>query len=105
MATGTQVTCVFSGELMCRALHCGPEKIPQEWRGKRNAAEAERLRCVFAPASMVPVMEELLLENNVEVGFDPLAVGAALPCDARNGAEVGSFRERRIQDFRFAWAM
>lgn len=84
---GTQVTFGFAEELMRCALQYGPGKIPEDWREKRNAAETERLRCVFAPASMVLAMDELLQKNNVEVWFDTLAVGAA-----REGSSLSAVR-------------
>ena len=39
---------------------------------KKNAPEAERLRCVFSPAAMILAMEEFLLENQVTILYDTL---------------------------------
>lgn len=71
---GSQVTFGIAEELMRRALKYGPGTIPPDWMTKRDAAEAERLRCVFAPASLILAVEELLLENGVDVWYDTLAV-------------------------------
>ena len=72
---GTQVTFGIAEELMRRALKYGPGTVPPDWMAKRNAPEAERLRCVFAPASLILALEELLLENGVDIWYDTLAVG------------------------------
>ena len=56
---GTQVTFGLADELMHR----------------KNAAEEERLRCVFSPAAMILALEELLMDNQVDIWYDTLVTG------------------------------
>ncbi|MBO4491760.1 MAG: FAD-dependent oxidoreductase [Lentisphaeria bacterium] len=69
---GHQVTFGITEEMLRRSMKYGPGKVPPDWKEKKNAAEEERLRCVFSPAAMILALEEFLLENKVEIRYDTL---------------------------------
>lgn len=69
---GHQVTFGITEEMLKRSMKYGPGKVPSDWQEKKNAAEEERLRCVFSPAAMILALEEFLLENKVEIRYDTL---------------------------------
>ena len=72
---GTQVTFGLADELIRLSLKYGPGKIPPDWMHRKNAAEEERLRCVFSPAAMILALEELLMDNQVDIWYDTLVTG------------------------------
>ena len=74
---GTQVTFGLADELIRLSLKYGPGKIPPDWMHRKNAAEEERLRCVFSPAAMILALEELLMDNQVDIWYDTLVTGAS----------------------------
>lgn len=69
---GKQVTFGMTGELLERSMDYGPGKVPADWMEKRDAAEVERLRIVFSPASLILTLEEMLLQSGVEIAYDTL---------------------------------
>ena len=72
---GTQVTFGLADELIRLSLKYGPGKIPPDWMHRKNAAEEERLRCVFSPAAMILALEELLMDSQVDIWYDTLVAG------------------------------
>lgn len=72
---GTQVTFGLAEELINLSMKYGPGTIPPDWKSGKNAAETERLRCVFSPAAMILAMEELLMNNQVDIWYDTLVTG------------------------------
>lgn len=75
---GTQVSYGITEEMLRRSLVYGPGEIPAHWRERRNAAEVERFRVAFSPASFTLALDEMLDEAGVEVWFDTLVTGATL---------------------------
>jgi FAD-dependent oxidoreductase family protein len=78
---GTQVTFGICEELIKLSLKYGPGDIPADWNNKKNAAESQRYRCVFSPASFMLALDEVLQEAGVDIWLDTLV------CDAKINAE------------------
>ena len=69
---GTQVTFGICEELIKLSLKYGPGNIPDDWNNKKNAAEAQRYRCVFSPAAFMLALDEVLQEAGVDIWLDTL---------------------------------
>lgn len=80
---GTQVTFGICQELIRLSLKYGPGDIPANWNSEKNAAEANRYRCIFSPAAFMLALDEVLEEANVEIWLDTLACGAEVDSDER----------------------
>jgi len=84
---GTQVTSGIAEELLLASMKYGPGRIPN-WQRGQNAAEAERYRIIFSPASFMLGMDELLTDAGVDVWFDTLVCATRVESGRLTGIEV-----------------
>ncbi len=84
---GTQVTFGIAEEFLHAAVKYGPGNIP-DWQNSRNAAESQRYRTVFSPASLTLALDEILINAGVEVWLDTLICAANSENNHLNFIEV-----------------
>lgn len=80
---GTQVTFGICEELIKLSLKYGPGDIPADWSNKKNAAETQRYRCIFSPASFMLALDEVLQEADVDIWLDTLVCNAQVNSENR----------------------
>lgn len=73
---GHQVTFGICEELIKASLKYGPGDIPKYWQKGVDAAESDRYRCFFSPASFMLALDEVLEEAGVDIWLDTLCCGA-----------------------------
>ncbi|NQT53761.1 FAD-dependent oxidoreductase [bacterium] len=85
---GTQVTHGIAEELLHLSIKYGPGDVPAGWNRGRNNPERGRYRVVFAPASFILALDEVLVAAGVELWLDTCACAPVLEGDRVVGLEV-----------------